>query len=287
MRPLCLLAFRRLCLAVSISFLPALGQAQEDSITRQTQFEAPAHIGVVRFTDGLLSVDLHEALLGNVLVEIAQQSGLVLTGSSFLTDKVTVKFDQLPLDPALHLILRGQSYGLFSRSVPRSGVDAARVQRELRIFPRHEGPRVEAAPVGSDGERAPLETSNIAALLTVLETSDDSWEKEDAIQALAESGRREIVLPMSHRALADEDQGVRLTAVYALATIGGIEAVQALTLALEDDDDGVRKQAVVALGNIGGEEAIELLWFEWARDWSQSVRDTAAMELERLGVRVH
>jgi len=269
---------------VSISFLPALGQAQEVSITRQTQFESPANIGVVRFTDGLLSVDLHEALLADVLVEIAQQSGLVLTGSPFLANKVTVKFDQLPLDSALHLILRGQSYGLFSRRVPRSGGDAARVQRELRIFPRHESPRVEDAPVGSDSEHAPPATSNIAALLAVLDTSDDSGEKEDAIQALAETGRPEIVLPMSHRALADEDQGVRLTAVHALATIGGIEAVQALSLALEDEDNGVRKQAVVALGNIGGEQAIELLWFEWARDWSQSVRDAAAVELERLGV---
>lgn len=236
--------------------------------------------------DGLLSVDVHEALLGDVLDEIAQQSGLLLKGHRSLADKVTVKFEQLPVEQALHLILRGQSYGMFSRRAPPSGVGAARVQRELWIFPQHEGPRVEAAPVESDGEHASSATSDIAALLAVLETSDDAWEKEDAILALAESGRRDIVLPMSHRALADEDQSVRLTAVYALATIGGDEAAEALILALEDSDDAVRQQAVEALGEIGGEKATALLHFAWARDRSQSVRDRAAVMLEQLGVRV-
>jgi len=58
-------------------------------------------------------------------------------------------------------------------------------------------------------------------------TSEDSSEREDAVDALGESRRLEAVSPLS-MALEDADEDVREAAVDALASIGGDEAAKAL-----------------------------------------------------------
>ena len=58
-------------------------------------------------------------------------------------------------------------------------------------------------------------------------TSEDSSEREDAVDALGESRRPEAVEPLS-LPLQDEDEDVREAAVAALANIGGDEAAKAL-----------------------------------------------------------
>ena len=82
-------------------------------------------------------------------------------------------------------------------------------------------------------------------------------------------------------ALGDEDSWVREEAVDALEEIGGDEAARALAIALEDEDSSVREEAVEALGEIGGEAAIDLLEQALA-DEDESVRDTAADILAQL-----
>ena len=65
--------------------------------------------------------------------------------------------------------------------------------------------------------------------------SEDSLEREDAVDALGESKRPEAI-ELLRLALEDADEDVREAAVDALEEIGGDEAAQALAIALQDED---------------------------------------------------
>ena len=80
-------------------------------------------------------------------------------------------------------------------------------------------------------------------------TSEDSSEREDAVDALGESRRLEAVSPLS-MALEDADEDVREAAVDALASIGGETAIGLLEQALPDEDESVRETAADILAEL-------------------------------------
>lgn len=60
-------------------------------------------------------------------------------------------------------------------------------------------------------------------------------------------------------ALTDEDEQVRLNAIWALGKLGDRRAVEPLIAALMDEDQTVRSNAIQALGNLGDRRAVEPL----------------------------
>ncbi|MCH7749745.1 MAG: HEAT repeat domain-containing protein [Acidobacteria bacterium] len=81
----------------------------------------------------------------------------------------------------------------------------------------------------------------------VLESADDPWDREDAVEALAESEQPDVAVPLLRMALTDRDEYVRLSAVEALATLGGDGAAEALELALRDEHSVIREEAIETL----------------------------------------
>ena len=80
-------------------------------------------------------------------------------------------------------------------------------------------------------------------------TSEDSSEREDAVDALGENRRLEAVSPLS-MALEDPDEDVREAAVEALGEIGGETAIRLLEQALADEDESIRETAAEALAEL-------------------------------------
>ena len=277
--------FRLLYLA-ALTFSVGLGGTEAREKTGQTAGQVPPKGAVVHASDGLLSVRAQGASLGDLLEDVARQTGLTLEGHVSIANRITIQFDQLPVEEALHLLLRGQSYLLVSRE-KRGHAPTILVPEVIRIFrvrdafsPGKQLPRVdERASRGASLEFAP----EISGLLDILERSDDTWEKEDAILALVQAGDWRLALPLGRIALTDEDKAIRVGGIQALVKLGGKEAAQALAVALEDEDADIRRLAVNALGQVGGEGAVEFLNHVWRRDWDLSVRDAAAAALAQLG----
>ena len=204
-----------------------------------------------------LTVDVQDVPLSDLLEEVARRTGLVLKGHASLNERATVKFEALPIEQGLQLILRGQSYGLLSRRTAHRS----------------------ASPIGTPGE------------LRILDPPEPSPESDVSFQTHSKGTRQaaaEIAAQLlsSRWALADEKQDVRLATVDALADLGSADAAEVLALALEDGDDEVRLQTVEALGRIGGERAAALLEYSWAADRSAQVRDAAWAILEHMEVQV-
>lgn len=276
-------ALHLICLTVSLTLFSTVTQA-EDNLKNTGAQTQPSHTArFIHFANALLTVKVKDVALQELLHEIARQGGLTLVLSGSLEDRITVEFHQLDLDEALRRILRHQSFVVeYSQQTPEESQSAVRRPEKLWILSQGEKGSPGQTTLGADSEGGGslhAVGTDIPRLQAAL-TSADSSEREEAVEALGESGRPEAVAPLS-LALADEDVDVRKAAIVALGEIGGDKAAQALAIALQDEDSSVREEAVEALGEIGGQSAI-LFLEQVLTDHDESVRETAAGILEEL-----
>jgi len=226
-------------------------------------------------------VKVHDASVEELVEEVARQSGLNIVWYGTISGRITLDFQGLALDQALARILRQHSFALASAQ-GREGQGTAARLRKLWIIPKDAEGSTAQTPVADDPEEEDFPQAEAAdmTLLLVALKSDDSWEREEAVEALGEIGGPESARFLS-LALGDEDEDVREAAIAALTNIGGDEAAQALGLALEDEDEWFREEAIEALGEIGGDTAIRLLE-QALSDEYEGVRETAEEWLEEL-----
>ena len=135
-----------LCVALLAVFVPGTVYARPVERGRSQNAQ------LVRVANGLVTIDVHEAPLSDLLEEITRQTGLALEGQASLTDRVTAQFQQMSLDEALRVVLDGQSYALEYSLVAPDGGDTARVPTRLRIFQKGGGSRASSGPGGHELE---------------------------------------------------------------------------------------------------------------------------------------
>jgi len=284
MKPLRSLTFQLLCLTVSLTFLANITQAEDTLKATEVQTQPSQGARFIQFVNDQLTVKVKDVSLQELLEEIARQGGLTLVLSGSLADRITTEFHQLPLDEGLRRILGHQSFAVeYAQQIPEESPSTVRRPTKLWIFSKVEiADRVQTMPV--DGNRRGNSRKDVATdirRLQVALTSEDPGEREDAVDALGESGRPEAVAPL-RLALADEDEDVREAAIAALTNIGGEEAAQALAIALQDKDASLREEAVAALGEIGGDAAAQALAIA-LQDEDSSMREEAVDALGEIG----
>ena len=194
---------------------------------RPAEPERTPSVQLVQVANGLLTVNVREISLKELLEEIARQSSLALEGEASIAERITVQFHQLHLEEGLHVILDGQSYALeYSLATRDEDRQIIRVPTRLRIFPRGDLSAAQREPVDRAVE-AGLGDANmhVPRLPAVLEDAAAALANEEALEPLAESGPRHVALPLVPFALADRDEAVRQVA-DALGDIGGSTAVQ-------------------------------------------------------------
>lgn len=269
-----------LCLTVNLAPLGAWTQ-DEAGLIEETDPWPSNPPRLVRIANNLLTVKVHDASVEELIEEIARQSGLNIVWYGTISERITLDFQGLALDQALARILRRHSFALASAQGGEGEGTAAR-PRKLWIIPKGAGGSLPQAAAANESERDDVlqdESLDITLLIAALR-SEDSWEREEAVEALGEIGGPESAQFLGV-ALTDEDEDVRQAAIAALAHIGGDRAAQVLAVALEDEDEWFREEAVEALGEIGGNSAIRLLE-QALSDEYDGVRDTAEELLEEL-----
>jgi hypothetical protein len=280
MKPLKQLMLGLLCLTVNLAPLGAWTQ-DEAGLIEETDPWPSNPPRLVRIANNLLTVKVHDASVEELIEEIARQSGLNIVWYGTISDRITLDFQGLALDQALARILRRHSFALASAQGGEGQGTAAR-PRKLWIIPKGAEGSPPQAAAANESERDDVlqdESLDITLLIAALR-SEDSWEREEAVEALGEIGGPESAQFLGV-ALTDEDEDVRQAAIAALAHIGGDRAAQVLAVALEDEDEWFREEAVEALGEIGGNSAIRLLE-QALSDEYDGVRDTAEELLEEL-----
>ena len=178
----------------------------------------------------------------DVLDELAQLCGIKVVQHAPLDRLVTIEFEHQALSFAIRRILENDSYQFFE-------------------------PRGDAGAVTEDAAGSGIlwvfsEGTTVASLATNFYESvllkGDGRAKKDAIKALRKLGTDEAVAALS-MALADEDEGIRISTIRALARIGGEDALAAIASVAQDDDPWIRSEAANALAQVSGTSAAQYL----------------------------
>jgi len=237
---------------------------------------------LVAFADDLLTVNVKDMSLKELLQEVSRQSGLAIMTDASIAERMTIQFDKLPFDEGMRRIVRHQNVVLrYAQHEDEESQSAPPRLIELWILPkRNENSTIQTSQVDGSQPEDPGQEALRSLQLRAALSSERPRARRKAVEALGESGDLEAIAPL-RLALDDADKGVREAAVTALANIGGDEAVESLDVAVQDEDFWVRKETVRALGKIGGERAA-LLLAQALTDEDEFIRDDAAEALEEL-----
>jgi hypothetical protein len=242
---------------------------------------------VIRVAEGLVSVEVERAPLRQVLGEISVRSGVTLLWLGSRDEEVSARFESVPLDQALSMLVRENFFLVYSGQLPERPVELWVFRREHAGEPKTRRAADEPAGVepprheqhaGRPLIRAPEDSDDgpsAEAAIDALRTHEDVDARAQAVAALRDLGDRGAFAALSEAAASDTDESVRQEALAALAALGGRAAVEPLARALRRDPDPfVRYEAVVGLAEIGGARAGRLL-VEALHDADELVRAKA------------
>lgn len=244
----------------------------------KTATEAEPGFLWLAITGSHVSVKAINAKLERLLSELTNQSGLSFASRSPMQQRVTVQFDELPIETAIARILSGFNYiveytptterllsvrvlGLKSQPI------AEHILTNLALTDADKGVRIGAVGRVHDGETLEL----------VLADQDPSVRME-AVEALVAIDP-EAALDLLEHTLGDPIDAVRETAVETLGEIGGERALALLETALSDANPLVREEAVYALSLKRNRTAVALLEMALI-DSDAAVAEAAAHALE-------
>ena len=92
MKPSRLFMFHLFCLTVILSFLANIARAEEVLKTMEAQTQPSQSASFIQFANDLLTVNVQDVPLKELLEEISRQGGLCVVGSGSLDDKITIDF---------------------------------------------------------------------------------------------------------------------------------------------------------------------------------------------------
>jgi hypothetical protein len=221
---------------------------------------------LVLFENQCLMIKAEEIALNELLIAVADQTGITVTTYMPLNQSVSVDIECYPIDEAIEYLLRDYSFVYAESSTSR-----------LWILPQDD---IEFAVMERDAWKRPLEANEADTPLLLQTVSENLNEREDALIDLGRSDQGDALEPLVV-AVTDPEQSVREAAILSLSELAGPEAIDALTLAMTDQNPRIREEVIDALGEIGGNRAISLLKQALA-DEVPFVRHAAAEVLEQI-----
>ena len=226
----------------------------------------------VEVRNGLVSLDVRNAPLADVIREIGEVAGFETVVQGSLDTQITRSLTEMPVYDAVRRLAR-ETIFVIIHAPDASGAEAASIN-EIRLYRSTLGqpplPRVITVPEGVDPE-----------LLAGL-SADDARERVRAVQKLGRTGEESALAVFERVIRQDDDPMVRGQAAAALGKFGSERAIPALQAALDDLEQSVRVQAVRGLGHIGGESSARILGELLLNDADGRVRRTAAWSLGQV-----
>ena len=270
---------RGLCRAMGLAGLllvPAIASLNHPGQDALAAENASPSANEVAVRDGLLSVKLRDAPMGNVLLAVGAQAGFEVIIRGDLSAPVTWSFSDVPLDKGIRRLLDDSP--LVMIYAPSQGQVGAR-------------PLIKVIALGAGGDAAtgtvpvartmPANNTEVSQQTAAVGLNDDLADRLRAVQRLAimpdAAATRDLALLLSQ----DEDSLIRQIAAIALGKIGGARAEAALTAALQDEESLVRGRAIQALAK-WGPDALGSLVETLMKDPAPNVRRQAALSLGRM-----
>lgn len=242
----------------------------------------------VTVEQGLVTVDVRQAPLADVLRRIGERAGFALTIRGDLNRPVTQGFSGVLLEDGLRRLTRGESVALVYASRRPGGPPRL---TELLVYaapPRLARPRESAFRPAKFQRIFALarrrDAAAVADLAGFLAGDPDPLVRSRAADALGGIEGAAAIAALT-RARADEAASVRIRVLMALRRLEGPAAVGSLRDALvADPDASVRRAAARAIGTLRIETARAALESALG-DREESVRRAVTAALQNWGVR--
>jgi hypothetical protein len=226
----------------------------------------------VEIRGGLVSVEVEDVPLSELIAEIGRKAGFATVGESPPDLRVSITIIGRPIDEVVRRLAHDVTFViLYGSDQPGGGPGSI---EEVRLYP---------APTTATASNAVARPSTVGALqgFAGLDAHDDQTRLQ-AVQSLSSQGSTEALSALGQILAEDELPVIRAQAAAALGKSGNEAAVAALLAALEDPDASVRVQAVQGLGHFDGADMARILGQVLMEAPDRRLRRTALHALERL-----
>lgn len=217
------------------------------------------------FHDGLISAELVEAPLVDVLERIKQEFGFKTHYHGDLTELVTLSFTDMPLSKTLRLLTANQSLSVATRPVAdASEQNDTRQITEIWVLSRSPVSKGDNLAPGASQAPAPNEPDST---VNIGENSLEMVETRQQEGFLTDQASNDQKAEMSSR---------RQT-IKNLITIGDSASVMAMAEYTRDADREMRKLAVTGISLVQNEESTQIL--------GQVLQDESDPEIRKIALR--
>lgn len=213
----------------------------------------------VKVQNGLLTVNLRDAPLADVLLAIGEQAGFRVLVRGDAKTTVTRSFSDVPLAKGVQRLLEHASSWLMT-------LDGDALE-EVRLY----------GWIGS-----PAVTSRTAQTALAVSLTDDHDTRLRFVKKIARHPHASATEGLILLVTGDRDPLIRRIAAIALGKVKGERSLVALASAAEDEDSSVRRWAIQGLGMIGGEQAVRTVGGALLEDPDPSIRRSAARTLATM-----
>jgi hypothetical protein len=260
----------------------------------------PAPIIEITFKDGLITAELVDAPLIEVLQRIRKEFGFKIHFHGELSESITLSFTDLPLEKCLRQLTANHSISVVSKT--QSGVseqNGARQIAEVWVLSRGKTAKIAraipAAPVvpspGLAGDKVmggqeypdepEIGVEKNLLLDEILNNPDaDKSKQRQTVQDLVEIGDSEAVMTMASY-LGNEDKELRQMLVSGLGSVENEQSTLVLGQVLQAEaDPEIRKTAVRALAERQDDNTARALLEEALNDADEGVKTLAVQLLK-------
>jgi hypothetical protein len=243
-------------------FLPMLIFVMSLPVATAGQEERTIADLTIRLDGDLLTLKAKQMPHRQILEHLAQQLDFELIVVGTLEERRSLDIESRPWEEALKRALSPASWAF----VYRASTEEPRLAKVF-VFP-------------SKGDSTPISRPSGPVSGPARPRSTPAAVADAPAPAAPPQAEAAIDIKLSEM-LESEDEETRALALVGLATMGGEQAITALTQALQDREPWIRETAVEALAEIGGAQAIQGLE-QALQDGNSEVRKTAEEALSRL-----
>jgi len=198
---------------------------------------------LAKYEAGLLSVDIKDADLEDVLQKLSEQTGIIFSMPPSLgKEKVMVRFAKFTIDEGLNKILAPYDrIFIYDGAHGKPEEITTNRLKEVRLYLYQENKKGESEPHKIISPKTT--TQNVA------DAAQDAQEQDRYVVKNTTKGIGKSIEDLS-KAMQNQDPNVRLNAVLGLAKMGVADVFQPLHSALMDTNPEVRQEAEKALSQL-------------------------------------
>ncbi len=222
----------------------------------------------ITFKDDLISAQLVDAPLVDVLQQIKQHFGFKTHYFGDLSEKITLSFNDWSLDKSLRQLTANQSLSIASvPAASRQKDDEAREIAEIWVLSRSPKFRAFAGSAPTRVKQPPLLTNDSAVAADSSDEEDIDEEENLLLDKILDN--------------PDADKATQRQAIQDLVDMGDADSVMAMASYMANADGELRQMLVNGIGSIKVEQATQILGLVFEDETETNIRKMALQQLAK------